>query len=68
MSMLPAIVVEFISTVIHYCLNLKNNKFNVMLWCVLSIVMSLFISVKFMMKVSMIVFSRFYHKNTVHVH
>ena len=76
----------------------SNQKINIMIWYVLSIVMSSFISAKFMTKVSMdlvtlayvagaisaiiacssilllehfrsmIIFSRFYHKSTVHVH
>jgi len=53
LGMLPAVIVGFISTAIRYCLKLKNHKFNVMLWYVLSIVMSSFISAKFMTKVSM---------------
>ena len=53
LGMLPAVVVGFISATIRHCLKLKSHKFNIMIWYVLSIVMSSFISAKFMTKVSM---------------
>ena len=53
LGMLPAVIVGFISATIRYFLKLKNHTFNVMIWYVLSIVMSSFISAKFMTKVSM---------------
>lgn len=53
LGMLPAVIVGFISAMMRHFLKLKNHKFNVMIWYVLSIVISAFISAKFMSKVSM---------------